>query len=324
MTSNYMHKYMFNYRLEDSVSGVCKPLEGDVVLLFANGPEIRAFNENKNEEFDVILAEKRIEAIDYDPKREMIFWADSYDKTIKRSYMVGALGGEVKIGYAQDLDMKGTSKPTAVAVDYEGDNVYWTEVDRAGSKPKGRVMIARADGRYRRALVSAGLESPTGLALDSAAGLLFWSDGGAAPKIEAAWADGSRRRPLVADGLRHPSAISWDAAGGFLYWTDSKLDVLEAIRADGTGRRLVTRGLKRPVALEVFGSHVYWLSRDSGELLRLDKFGRGVPIVISRNLLNPSAVKGEPASVSRFVILSILRYFFSADTWIHLHSMLSD
>lgn len=57
---------------------------------------------------EVIENEHRIEAIDYEPTNEMVFWADSYEKSIKRSYMVNAVDGKVKIGYAQDLNVKGT------------------------------------------------------------------------------------------------------------------------------------------------------------------------------------------------------------------------
>lgn len=78
-----------------------------MTLLFADGPEIRLYEPAKRKELNVIQEEKRIEAIDYDPLREYVFWADSYDKTIKRSYMVNAQKGKVKIGYAQDLNMKG-------------------------------------------------------------------------------------------------------------------------------------------------------------------------------------------------------------------------
>ena len=89
---------------------MCKADKPEVTLLFANGPEIRSYNLNKQLELDVIQDEKRIEAIDYDPNSEIIFWADSYDKTIKRSYMVNAQRGDVKVGFAQDLNMKGINK----------------------------------------------------------------------------------------------------------------------------------------------------------------------------------------------------------------------
>lgn len=284
------------FRLADSLSGVCKVLEGDVVLLLANGPDIRALVQGKNDEYDVVSGEKRIEAIDYDPRQEMVFWADSYDRTIKRSYVVGALAGEAKSGFAQDLNMKGTAKPTALAVDWAGDNLYWCEGERAGAKPRGRVLVARSDGRYRRALVAAGIEWPTALALDPAAGRMFWADAGSAPKIEVAWMDGSKRRPLVTEDIRHPAGLAVDVAmGRTLYWADAKLNTLESMRPDGGGRRVLARGeaLRHPAALDVFESSVWWLTRDSGELLRQDKFGRGVPTVVARDLVNPTSVKGE-------------------------------
>lgn len=287
--------------MADSLSGVCKAVEDDVVLLFANGPEIKALNEDKNDEFEVITAEKRIEALDYDPKHEMVFWADSYDKTIKRSYMVNALGGEVKTGHAQDLNMKGNSKTTALAVDYIGENLYWTETDKTGSKPRGRVMVAKTDGRYRMTLVSAGIESPTSIVLDPQMGRMFWSDAGSAPKIEIAWMDGSKRRPLVTENIRHPTGLCIDyAMDHVLYWADTKLNTIESIRTRGDFRKVIMKGdfLKHPISLDVFQSTVYWLTKDTGELLKQDKFGRGVPFVISRNLVNPSAVKGEDFSFS--------------------------
>ncbi|XP_045450693.1 low-density lipoprotein receptor-related protein 2 [Melitaea cinxia] len=282
------------FRLADSLSGICKVIKDDVVLMYANGPEIRAFVQDKNEQFDVITSEKRIEAIDYDPKEEMVFWADSYDKTIKRSYMINAVNGEVKSGFAQDLNMKGNSKPTAIAVDYIGDNIYWTETDRTGSKPRGRVMVARTDGRYRRALVPAGIESPTSIVLDPQLGKMYWADAGSAPKIEIAWMDGSKRRPLITENVRHPTGLAIDLAMDHtIYWADTKLNTIEMMKHDGTNRKVILKGdfLKHPLSLDVFESSLYWVTRDTGELVRQDKFGRGVPFVISKDLVNPSAVK---------------------------------
>lgn len=66
-------------------------------------------------------------------------------------------------------------------------------------------MVSKSDGRYRRSLVSGVLESPTSIALDPQYGRMFFSDSGAAAKIEMAWMDGSRRRPLVVDNIRHPT-----------------------------------------------------------------------------------------------------------------------
>lgn len=96
------------FQLSDGHSGVCRVEDDEVVVLFANGPELRAYDLHTKEEIDVIDNEKRVQAIDFDPRTEYIFWIDSYDNTIKRSYMVNAKEGEAKIGHAQDLNMKST------------------------------------------------------------------------------------------------------------------------------------------------------------------------------------------------------------------------
>ncbi|KAG8239824.1 hypothetical protein J437_LFUL019394, partial [Ladona fulva] len=49
--------------------------------------------------------------------------------------------------------------------------------------------------------------------------------------------------------------------------------------------------LKHPVSLDVFESSLFWVTRDTGELIQQDKFGRGVPVVKSKDLVNPAAVK---------------------------------
>lgn len=282
------------FRLVDGQSGVCKALKDDVQLIFANGQEIHGLDVQQRRGFQVIGAEKRIEALDYSAQSQILFWADSYDKTIKRSYMVAARNGEAKIGFAQDLNMKGNSKPTAVAVDWVADNLYWAETDRTGAKPRGRILVAKTDGRYRRAVVQVGLEVPTSIAVNPQLGRMYWADAGSAPKIEVSWMDGSKRRPLITEAIRHPSGLTVDyAQDNQIYWVDTKLNKIETMRADGTLRTTVVKGdqLRHPVSLDVFESSLFWVTRDSGELLRLDKFGRGVQVEVLRNLLNPAAVK---------------------------------
>lgn len=282
------------FQLVEGMTGVCKSVKGEIMTIFATGQEIRAYNIRRREELDVITSEKRIEAIDYEPKNQMIFWVDSYDKTIKRSYMLNAQNGQVKTGFAQDLRMKGNSKPTAIAVDWIADNLYWTELDRAGSKPKGRVMVAKTDGRYRRAVINTGLEVPTAVAVDPQLGRMFWADAGSAPKIEVSWMDGSKRRPIITEEIRSPSGLAIDYSQDHtIYWADMKLNVIEAIRPDGSNRRKILRGenLRKPISIDVFESQIFWITKETGELIQQDKFGRGVQVVVQRNIPNPSSVK---------------------------------
>lgn len=80
-----------------------------LTVIFANGPEIRGYEIHNKRMLEVIENEHRIEALDFEPINEMVFWADSYEKSIKRSYMINAQDGKVKIGYPQDLNIKSKS-----------------------------------------------------------------------------------------------------------------------------------------------------------------------------------------------------------------------
>lgn len=144
--------------LSDLFSGVCKSADPKVTIVYTNGPELRGYEANERRHLSIISNEKRIRAIDFDPKSEILYWADSYDQSIKRSYMVDAKGGQVKVGYPQDLDFKGTFKPVAVAIDWMGDNLYWADIDvSTEDKLAGRIMVAKQDGRYKRSIVSSGM-----------------------------------------------------------------------------------------------------------------------------------------------------------------------
>lgn len=155
------------------------------------------------------------------------------------------------------------------------------------------------------------------MVLDPEKGKMFWADVGESPKIEMSWMDGSRRMPLVTTRLHHPTGLTVDTAMDHaLYWVDTKLNVIESIKYDQKNRVVVIRGgesrrwspgtfrfalivlwiperLHHPVSLDLFENQLYWLSRETGELIRQDKFGRGVPVTIAKDLVNPSGVKGR-------------------------------
>lgn len=108
---------------------------------------------------------------------------------------------------------------------------------------------------------------------------------------------------MATESLGHPAGLAIDfGMDHTVYWTDTKLNVIESMRPDGKGRRVVIRGdLKHPISLDVFESNVFWVTRDTGEVVRQDKFGRGVPVVLAKDLVNPSGIKGK----SHVIILHI-------------------
>lgn len=289
------------FRLTDEHSGVCKAKEGVTELIYSTGEQIRGLEEGQaNRESEIIMDQARIEGIDFDPVKNIIYWVDSQEKSIKRSFIPKMHEG-AEIGYPQDIQPagKGLAKPTDVAFDWVTDNLYWTEVDTAGLvASQGRVVVAKADGRYKRSVVSKDLEMPTSIVVDPEHGLMFWADSGAKPKIEMAWMDGSKRRTIVSQRIERPEGLAIDfSMGHTVYWVDSKLNKIESMNEDGERRNIVARGthLGRPLSIDVFESMMFWVSSGSGdkggEVMQMDKFGRGVTQTIASNLQHTASVK---------------------------------
>ncbi len=66
-------------------------------------------------------------------------------------------------------------------------------------------------------------------------------------------------------------------------------------RLDGYGAPVISAdypaGLKNPFSLDVFESLLYWVSQETGDVVQMDKFGRGVNQTVQSGLLMPRAVK---------------------------------
>ncbi|MHC4808035.1 MAG: hypothetical protein ACYTBX_17485, partial [Planctomycetota bacterium] len=92
------------------------------------------------------------------------------------------------------------------------EKMYWTD--------RGTSWIQRAnlDGTNVENLVTTGLSSPNGIALDVAGGKMYWTDRGTG-KIQRASLEGTGVEDLVT-GLTTPFGIALDVDGGKMYWTD--------------------------------------------------------------------------------------------------------
>lgn len=134
--------------------------------------------------------------------------------------------------------------------------------------------------------------------------MMYWTDWGRKPRIEMAWMDGQHREVLVDEDLGWPTGLTVDYLNGNrIYWCDSKENTVESMKPDGTDRKAVVSGgqwsgplgagfserqkrhtgflvftlsdIGHPYSLDVFEGHLYWTTKDTGEVWRTNKFGNG-------------------------------------------------
>ncbi|XP_052813760.1 low-density lipoprotein receptor-related protein 1-like isoform X2 [Mya arenaria] len=147
--------------------------------------------------------------------------------------------------------------PQAIAVDWLGKNLYWTDISKATIS-----MLHYGDGSAsakKVTIIDKGLNRPFGIAVDPVIGKIFFTDYGNPPKVFSANLDGTDMKVIVEDKLISPRGIVVDYHSMRVYFADSKLRTVEAIRYGGEDRTLV-RSFQKPYApyhLDVFEDYVY-------------------------------------------------------------------
>jgi sugar lactone lactonase YvrE len=123
-----------------------------------------------------------------------------------------------------------------------------------------------------------GLADPRGVALDMAAGKMYWAENGSR-RIRRANLDGSGAEDLITTGLLGPSDIELDLAHGHLYWADRDRNEIARSDLDGSNVTVVRSGagVFQPyfLTLDVPAGNVYWTDFDSSvvHVARLDGSG---------------------------------------------------
>uniref|UniRef100_A0A8C6IXA9 Uncharacterized protein n=1 Tax=Melopsittacus undulatus TaxID=13146 RepID=A0A8C6IXA9_MELUD len=188
-----------------------------------------------------------------------------------------------------------------VGIDYDcrEKTIYWTDV-------AGRT-ISRASlepGAEPETIISSGLISPEGLAVDHLRRAMFWTDSGL-DKIERARLDGSERRVLFDTDLVNPRAIAVDPVRGNLYWTDWNREApkIETSTVNGANRRVLVNkdiGLPNGLTFDPFSKLLCWADAGTKHLECTFPDGTGRR-VIQNNLNYP------------FSIISYANHFYHTD-----------
>jgi len=190
-------------------------------------------------------------------KDQVLYWSDVKEKTISRMSLDGSMKTEVIV--------KDVEKTEGIALDYIGKKMYWTNT------VKNNIGVIDLNGMHQKVLYNAGdHEVIRSVAVYPEKGYLFWTNWGGHSKIERTNLDGSNKKTLIDSGLVWPTYLTIDKTNDRLYWTDA--NSINTIRVDGTGKKRILSGLKRPFGIAVFEDTMYWTDFVERKMYRANKF----------------------------------------------------
>jgi sugar lactone lactonase YvrE len=160
----------------------------------------------------------------------------------------------------------------------------------------GRIQSINPDGSDRKVIVT-NCQLPDGIAVDVAAGHIYWTNMGSSPgtddgSIERADIDGNNRTVIVPPGRTYtPKQIQLDKRNGKLYWCDregmrvmranldgSKLEILVETGCGDADRRDQTRWCVG-VTIDPERKQIYWTQKgpDNGDQGRICRAALEIP-----------------------------------------------
>ena len=145
--------------------------------------------------------------------------------------------------------------------------VYWTDF------ANDRISFVDRKGADREVVVDAELMTPNGLAIDLAAGHIYWADQGL-DAIRRANLDGTNVIDIAA-GTPDAQDIALDLETRKVYWVDAGSDVIMRADLDGTHPDPTPETLcdlegGKPIGVSLDSVHgmIYWADSDAGDIRR--------------------------------------------------------
>ena len=174
-----------------------------------------------------------------------------------------------------------TVKVTTPIPESQG-TIYWTDSET------DKIQRANLDGSQIEDLVTTGLDSPSGLALDVAGDKIYWTDWGM-DKIQRANLDGSQIEDLVTIGLDGPSSLALDVAESKMYWADWGTGKIQRANLDGSQIEDLITAVSTPegLGLDLAAGKIYWTDTGSSSIGRANLDGSQAENVVVSGLGRP-------------------------------------
>uniref|UniRef100_A0A8C9STY0 Low-density lipoprotein receptor-related protein 4 n=1 Tax=Scleropages formosus TaxID=113540 RepID=A0A8C9STY0_SCLFO len=167
-----------------------------------------------------------------------------------------------------------------ISLDYDSveGKVYYTDVSL------DVIRRANLNGSNMETVISQGLKTTDGLAVDWVARNMYWTDTGR-NTIEVARLDGSSRKVLINNSLDEPRAIAVFPSKGYLFWTDwGHIAKIERAHLDGSDRKVLINtdlGWPNGLTLDYDTRRIFWVDAHLDRIESSDLNGKLRQILVS-------------------------------------------
>jgi hypothetical protein len=230
-----------------------------------------------------------------------VYWADRATYKISRSDLDGS--------NVEDLySLTASDRPFTITLDVAAGDLYYASPD---SKT---IKRAKMDGSTAPVVIydqndasaapnqskNPGIRDVRGMALDVAAGIIYWTDRGSGDdRVVRGSMDGTMVPQLLyTQGSGSTQGVALDVDAGMLYWANSGRGQIERAKMDGSGSReslyvggTGSGGGPTGIALDVAAGDLYWTSTTADDVRRGKMDGPnvpgGTPVILASGLNNP-------------------------------------
>ncbi len=222
---------------------------------------------------EILLDNWGVENIALDAGRGNMYYAQ--DKYIVRTDLDGQ--------YFDDFSIRSSDYLVAIALDVDGDRVYWTSRDTK--------MIQRADfdGQNIEDVLTVSDGYLEEIALDVDGGKIYWTNPGT-QTIQRADLDGQNIEilfnlegdVLYADWRGPRIGIALDVDGGKIYWGGSWSGKIQRADLDGQNVEVLFDPIARePHGIALYLDKIYWTDWMKGTIQRADRNGQNIEVLIA-------------------------------------------
>jgi PKD repeat protein len=272
-----------------SISLEIKELSKDIVIKNVNASGIPVFFTDGNSVYSGMLNSDKpvFTALTIGP------FQDSYGLAVDTVHSKLYISDfDAKIIYQCDLDGKnlvefrtGLPGPDGLAIDYEGNMLYWDTDDGIQ-----RADISSTDVNQKEDFVTGQTNDPEGVSIDPVHNKLYWINynGGVWMKN----LDGTGETEIIPDAEGGSTLVIGDRLY-FDQWVATGDIHLKSANLDGTGISTLTTGITRVVfgiGYEPENNMIYWGDRNAGKIMRSNLDGSGIEPWYESSGSNPRGI----------------------------------